>query len=60
MDYIRKMIDMGATSVDKSQYDAQSFSDERPWESFSEDLYSILIDKAENEALTRVRAVKPG
>ena len=60
MDYIRKMIDMGALSVDRSQYDAQPFATERPWESFSEDLYAILIDKAENEALTRVRSVKPG
>ena len=47
MDYIRKMIDMGALSVDRSQYDAQPFASERPWESFSEDLYAILIDKAE-------------
>ena len=39
---------------------AQTIANERPWASFSEDLYAILIKKAEQESLTRVRAVKPG
>ena len=60
MDYIRQKVDNGAPSIEQSEYESQAFAEDRAWESFSEDLYSILIDKSAWEALTRVRSVKPG
>ena len=61
-EWIREQVEKGVKDMDqlKDAWDVEEFSDRYEFDGFGEELYCILMDKCEGEALTKIRTAHEG
>ena len=61
-EWVKEQVEKGVNDMDqfKDAWDVEEFSDNYEFDGFGEELYCVLMDKCEGEALTKIRTAHEG